>query len=48
VQLFILASLELWFRVFIDSPSLEHPSGSVDTPIDQGELERAPRTAPTL
>ncbi|HEV8191489.1 MAG TPA: asparagine synthase (glutamine-hydrolyzing) [Ktedonobacterales bacterium] len=44
-QLFILASLELWFRVFIDSPTLEYPSGSVDTLIDQGEMEPVPRTA---
>jgi asparagine synthase (glutamine-hydrolysing) len=29
-QLFILASLELWFRVFIDSPSLEYPQGSME------------------
>jgi asparagine synthase (glutamine-hydrolysing) len=28
-QIFILASLELWFRVFIDSPHLECPQGSV-------------------
>lgn len=44
-QLFILASLELWFRVFIDSPSLEYPSGPADALIDQGEVERVPRTA---
>jgi asparagine synthase (glutamine-hydrolysing) len=29
-QLFTLASLELWFRVFIDSPHLEIPQGSVE------------------
>jgi len=29
-QLFILASLELWFRVFIDNTSLEYPQGSVE------------------
>ena len=29
-QLFILASLELWFRVFIDSAHLEYPQGSVE------------------
>ena len=29
-QLFILASLELWFRVFIDGLSLEYPQGSVE------------------
>jgi asparagine synthase (glutamine-hydrolysing) len=29
-QLFILASLELWFRVFIDNTSLEYPQVSVE------------------
>ena len=29
-QLFILASLELWFRIFIDSPTLERPQVSVE------------------
>jgi asparagine synthase (glutamine-hydrolysing) len=29
-QLFTLASLELWFRVFIDTPQLELPQGSVE------------------
>ena len=29
-QLFILASLELWFRVFIDSPRIESPQLSVE------------------
>jgi hypothetical protein len=29
-QLFTLASLELWFRVFIDSDRLEIPQGSVE------------------
>ncbi len=29
-QLFLLASLELWFRVFIDPPDLEYPEGSVE------------------
>jgi asparagine synthase (glutamine-hydrolysing) len=29
-QLFTLASLELWFRVFIDSPTLIMPEGSVE------------------
>ncbi len=33
-QLFTLASLELWFRVFIDSPQLEMPQGSVETLLD--------------
>lgn len=30
VQLFILASLELWFRIFIDSPHLESPQTSIE------------------
>lgn len=29
-QLFILASLELWFRIFIDNTSLEYPQVSVE------------------
>ena len=29
-QLFILASLELWFRVFIDTPELTYPQGSLE------------------
>jgi asparagine synthase (glutamine-hydrolysing) len=29
-QLFTLASLELWFRIFIDSPDLTMPQGSVE------------------
>jgi asparagine synthase (glutamine-hydrolysing) len=29
-QLFILASLELWFRVFIDSPHLAYPEATVE------------------
>jgi asparagine synthase (glutamine-hydrolysing) len=33
-QLFILASLELWFRVFIDSPRLEHPNVSLEELLD--------------
>ncbi|MBV8822375.1 MAG: asparagine synthase (glutamine-hydrolyzing) [Ktedonobacteraceae bacterium] len=33
-QLFTLASLELWFRVFIDSPRLEIPQGSVEALLD--------------
>ena len=33
-QLFTLASLELWFRVFIDSPKLTMPQGSVETLLD--------------
>ncbi|GCF08220.1 asparagine synthase (glutamine-hydrolyzing) [Dictyobacter arantiisoli] len=30
-QIFTLASLELWFRVFIDTPTLEMPQGSMET-----------------
>ena len=30
-QIFTLASLEIWFRVFIDSPQLAIPGGSVET-----------------
>ena len=30
IQLFILASLELWFRVFIDSTRLECPQVAVE------------------
>lgn len=30
VQLFLLASLELWFRIFIDSAHLEYPQGSAE------------------
>jgi asparagine synthase (glutamine-hydrolysing) len=30
IQLFILASLEIWFRVFIDCPHLEVPQESVE------------------
>jgi asparagine synthase (glutamine-hydrolysing) len=29
-QLFILASLELWFRIFIDSPHLAYPEATVE------------------
>jgi asparagine synthase (glutamine-hydrolysing) len=29
-QLFILASLELWFRVFIDTPELAYPEGALE------------------
>jgi asparagine synthase (glutamine-hydrolysing) len=34
-QLFSLASLELWFRVFIDNPSLDYPQGSVEDLLDE-------------
>jgi len=34
-QLFTLASLEVWFRVFIDSPLLEIPHGSVEELLDK-------------
>jgi asparagine synthase (glutamine-hydrolysing) len=34
MQLFILASLELWFRVFIDSPRLERPDVSLEELLD--------------
>ncbi|GHO91683.1 asparagine synthetase B [Reticulibacter mediterranei] len=34
-QLFTLASLELWFRVFIDSPDLTIPNGSVEDLLNE-------------
>ena len=37
-QLFILASLELWFRVFIDSPELFSPQMSVDELLGDSEV----------
>lgn len=37
-QLFILASLELWFRVFIDSPDLASPQVSVEELLDEDEV----------
>jgi asparagine synthase (glutamine-hydrolysing) len=37
-QLFILASLELWFRVFIDSPDLVRPQMSVEELLDDKEI----------
>ena len=37
-QLFILASLELWFRVFIDSPDLVSPQMSVDELLGDSEV----------
>jgi asparagine synthase (glutamine-hydrolysing) len=36
-QLFVLASLELWFRVFIDNTLLEPPDFSVDDLLAQAE-----------
>ena len=39
-QLFTLASLELWFRVFIDSPRLECPQVSVEELLE--ERDRVP------
>src|SRR5204863_5877725 len=36
-QLFILASLELWFRIFIDSSRLESPQLSVEELLESGE-----------
>ena len=33
-QLFTLASLELWFRIFIDSPHLEYPRMSLDESLE--------------
>ncbi|GCE25384.1 asparagine synthetase B [Dictyobacter alpinus] len=37
-QIFTLASLELWFRVFIDTPDLEKPEGSVEELLMQEQL----------
>ncbi len=37
-QLFILASLELWFRVFIDSPDLVSPQMSVEELLDESDV----------
>jgi asparagine synthase (glutamine-hydrolysing) len=34
-QLFLLASLELWFRVFIDTASLEYPRGSLEEYLEE-------------
>src|SRR5256886_2187061 len=36
-QLFILASLELWFRVFIDNNRLEYPQMSVEQLLEEEE-----------
>jgi asparagine synthase (glutamine-hydrolysing) len=42
LQLFILASLELWFRIFIDGTNLEYPQVSVE------ELLEDKNAIPTL
>ena len=34
-QIFTLASLELWFRVFIDTPHLERPEGSIEDLLEE-------------
>jgi asparagine synthase (glutamine-hydrolysing) len=36
-QLFTLASLELWFRVFIDNPNLTYPQMSVEELLNENE-----------
>ncbi len=41
-QLFTLASLELWFRVFIDAHRLEYPYGSVEELLESGEKLAVP------
>ena len=38
-QLFTLASLELWFRVFIDEPNLVYPEMSVEYLLDESERD---------
>jgi len=38
-QLFLLASLELWFRVFIDSTRLEYPHQSVEELLEGSEAD---------
>ena len=40
-QLFILASLELWFRVFIDNSRLEYPQMSVEQLLEE-EVSKVP------
>src|SRR3989440_232476 len=42
-QLFTLASLELWFRVFIDNPSLECPQASLEEYLREESLQVAYR-----
>jgi asparagine synthase (glutamine-hydrolysing) len=37
-QLFLLASLELWFRVFIDSPHMAAPQYSVEELLDEEQM----------
>ena len=41
-QLFILASLELWFRIFIDSPHLEFPHLSTEELLESKEKLAVP------
>ncbi len=41
-QLFLLASLELWFRVFIDSPRIESPQGSVEDLLEDDRVAVKP------
>jgi asparagine synthase (glutamine-hydrolysing) len=41
-QLFTLASLELWFRVFIDAHRLECPYGPVEELLESGEKLAVP------
>jgi len=41
-QLFILASLELWFRIFIDSPHLEFPQVSTEELLESKEKLAVP------
>ncbi len=38
-QLFTLASLELWFRIFIDNPNLIYPEMSVEELLDENERD---------
>src|SRR5947199_2681357 len=42
-QLFTLASLEIWFRVFIDNPSLECPQASLEEYLREESLQVAYR-----
>ncbi len=41
-QLFALASLELWFRVFVDAHRLERPYGTVEELLESGEKLAVP------
>ncbi len=47
-QLFILASLELWFRVFIDSSHLECPQVSTEELLEMGERVAVPSLLSSL